>query len=197
MQQSTGKSCLGCLILCAILVACFFFGGGWKFISSLSPSARATSTAEVVQAATNNAIAHTRLLNENGDIPNLHDPGSSYSPYIKGKVVIIDKPEKKLDTSLLEASDPLLATTPAEVGTVIWVNCQSERLNYSYNHISPATWWHCDITVIDKAKATVVGSKHFDGQYPPETIKCRYSICSCCDPPDSDMGKYVQSLPKK
>jgi hypothetical protein len=155
----------------------------------------ATSTAVAQVAATSTAVAQ-QFLSEYLNIPNLNDPGEPYSPYIVGKVILIDRINVKLYT-LNNLPEGLLAATPKEVGTVIWVDC----LRYEqgpYSNGGFATWFSCDVTIIDKAKATIVGRPHFDGQYPPPAIDCsQVVVCGCCSPPDDDMAKYIASLPRK
>jgi len=169
-------------------------------------NASATDTAIDAGFATDIAVGETATVVSGtvdseakySNIPNLSDPGEPYSPYIIGKVTVIStgtiQEDKKTEAFL---SPELLAQTPSELRTVILVSCNYQTVG-TYNNHSPANWAHCDIAIIDKTKARVVGRSHFDGQYPPYDLFCYSEVvfCSCCDPPYKDIAAYINSLPR-
>jgi hypothetical protein len=169
---------------------------GWATTNALSTQQAQIDAQEAQDAALMDAQdkATPQFLKQFSTLANLHNPGPPYSPYISGKVVIINRVEKSLE-DLLELGLPtnLTATTPDEVGTVIWLDCQGQVLSWKYIGGYDAIWYYCDVTIIDKTENTVVGVKHFDGEYPPPVVE---GSMWCCYYPYDDMAKYVGSLPR-
>lgn len=97
-------------------------------------------------------------LSEYTNIPNLKQ--SNQTPYINGKFIIIDKAYNEIDKSI----DPYGGTAekPEELGTIIWLECKEFYVG-NYTKGSRAYEVNCDVTVLDKANASIVDKKNFIG----------------------------------
>src|SRR5207248_1841027 len=98
-------------------------------------------------------------------------------PYIKGKVILINKKENKVDDLFFSLPEELRPSTPEEVGTVVWLEWGERQVGYygskdsSWDQtFSPATMWHCDVTIIDLSiPAILINKKYFVGSAAPST----------------------------
>jgi len=126
------------------------------------------------------------------------------APYIRGKVIIVDKSKGKFDDLFFELPDSLKATDPAEVGTVIWTAHDRECIG-TYHPVGLHGSEHragtgyrrtCTIKIIDRSLGVVVGNKTFYGKDPPPYTSGggdRYG-----DPPSSrKIVRYIAKLPRR
>ncbi len=127
-------------------------------------------------------------------------------PTIKGKIVIIDKHNKRMDdlynNHYGELAD-ILTIENKGVGAIVWIDCK-EQVVGTYTSGSKAYQTTCTLTIIDKSTNTIVGTQEFDGPNDaPQTQTCYPSIGSsgCSDwhggRPDDDIIKYLLSLPRQ
>lgn len=109
--------------------------------------------------------------------------------YLRGKVLALDITRRPLviDDSIYQALSPQQrANTPREVETVLWISCQVQRDNNTYNGF----YITCVITVVDWVKALIVGSSEpFVG-----ATGCAGCLYQRIDPPTAKMIEFVKSL---
>jgi hypothetical protein len=160
------------------------------------------------------------------NIPTLQHGDLSH-PYIKGKIVVMDKngPDpfwqgsgswvpNNFDVEVIDSICDLQGFNqydcPQQVGG-------AEKLLAAYfSEVGTIIWVDCKeevvgsygsgngyqttctVTVIDKAANRLVGEKTFPTTQPPNEIGCNSAPCSGCgSPPASDMAKYIFDLPRK
>ena len=81
----------------------------------------------------------------------------------------------------VDGDEKLLAASPSEVGTIIWIECIEEDIGtYAYQGDGYQTT--CTVTVIDKAASRIVGEKTFPTTQPPNEIGCGAPPCNCLWP---------------
>lgn len=102
----------------------------------------------------------------------------------------------------------LRASTPDEVGTVVWLRWGAEAEGeYMEDQFLrgpkrpergpvPAYRITCEVTVIDKAKSTIVGTKDFRGGRPPKKIPA-YDQAGWGSRPTREIVGYIKSLPRR
>ena len=76
-------------------------------------------------------------------------------PHFRGKGVAVDLVARTLDPLHFELPDALRAETPEEVGTVIFVECETNKVG-DYGFFADAYGHSCDIRVIDRKTREVV-----------------------------------------
>ncbi len=92
---------------------------------------------------------------------------------IQKKMIVIDLREKDIDSAYWDLPDELRATTPDEVGTVVWLEWDKiQRMIYG---TKPGYQHHVKVTVIDLSKKTAVANACFIGTMPPGSISSRDS----------------------
>ena len=104
-------------------------------------------------------------LSEYTSIPGLKE--LSGEAYVIGKVITVNKGENRIDPMYLDLPSDLAASTPEEVGTVIWLEWK-EYVVGTYTDGAKGYRITCQVTVIDKVKAAIVGRKTFRGSDPPK-----------------------------
>lgn len=125
--------------------------------------------------------------------PDLSVDTSSYSPYIIGKIVVVDKVKGKVaDANANSSLNAIRANEPKEVGTIICLYFRTEAVG-SYSDGTPATQEFCDIIVFDKTKGVVVGGTTIDGPEPAKAIS-RATDAYGGDVYEDDIAKYIMSL---
>jgi hypothetical protein len=85
---------------------------------------------------------------------------TSGQPYLKGKVVLVDRNKRELDDLHRGMPDELRAENLGEVGTVVWLEWDHKWVRGSKAPV-------CKVTVIDRARNVVVGENTFEGDPPP------------------------------
>jgi hypothetical protein len=98
---------------------------------------------------------------------------SSMSPYIRGKMVVLDRGKESFEyvvQKLLPAT--LNAATRDEVETVVWIDWRSEAvpgMSVEFNgRKRAAIRWVADLTVIDWKKKRILGGTQVAGSPPPQ-----------------------------
>ena len=170
MATNTGNS--GCIVVVIIIA---LIAGGVYGIRSCSQNAETKPFA-----------SH---LSEYTFFPALKD--SSSSTTIRGKVITIDKTKTEIDDTFFDLPTELKATKPEEVGTVVWVSC-SEYVAGTYVSGSKAYVQTCEVTVIDKSSASIIGKRSLTGSQPPQTKT--YSGDWHGSKPKSEIVDYIKSL---
>jgi len=100
---------------------------------------------------------------------------SALSPYVRGKLVVVNRTDHRFDSEIQELLPPaLLAQTLAEVQTVVWVDWTAEPIPGRVFEISeggkkyrvPGIAWVADTTVIDWSRKQLLGGRRFTGPGP-------------------------------
>lgn len=173
-------------------------------------NAGATQEAQATEAIATATANATALLSLAANL-NAHDPGPPYSPYLVGKLLVINQTTHQIDTEILE--DPhsfslpipyllpadMLATTPDQIGTILLLDCRKVEVGSDIIKGIPFYQRSCTMTIIDRRRALVVDKHDFTGPPPPS-----YSVClSPCsdgisgDYPATAMVQYLKGLPRK
>lgn len=149
------------------------------------------------------------------------------NPYIVGKVIIVDMyegdkdspgaPPRKVNTVFFSACgmkwtkqfncheffflpDDLRATTPEEVGTIIWLSWGSRQVGHygEVEYHKPACRIKCRMTIIDKKRNSIIGEKEFLGGPPPKTTSASFDLQGDYgNKPTPAITSYIESLPRK
>jgi hypothetical protein len=91
-----------------------------------------------------------------------------------GKMVVIDSGTQEVDWLWFDLPDQMRAANPSQVVTVVLIQWTKTHFG-DYDNGAKAYQHSCDVTVIDQATRTVIGTKHFVGSEPPETIQSSQS----------------------
>jgi hypothetical protein len=127
------------------------------------------------------------------------------SPYIRGKVVPVAHSEHRISCSIdrelfAELPYELRATTPEEVGTIVWIDNRLEffkNVQFQYGITQAAYTPHCTITIIDRARSVKLDSRTFRG-IDPDTAsdgKDFYEVNGLR--PYAAMRDYLVGLPRQ
>lgn len=119
---------------------------------------------------------------------------SLQAPYIIGKVITIDKPKRKIDYIYFDLPEELRATNPEGVGTVVWLEWGKHVVGM-YEGGADAYVRTCDVTIIDKSNAAIVGKQHFVGSDPPRTKS--HTGPGYGSKPTQSIVEYIKMLPQK
>jgi len=114
--------------------------------------------------------------------------------YISGKVITIDTNENKIDQIYFDLPEELMAKSPEEVSTIIWLNW-GEVLVGRYTDGAGGYRIICEVTIIDKAKSAIVDKEIFSGPDPlsvKEGSGDRYG-----SKPTSEVIDYISTLPRR
>jgi hypothetical protein len=100
---------------------------------------------------------------------------SALSPYVRGKLVVINRADHHFSSDIQELLPPaLVAQTLAEVQTVVWIDWTPEQIpgldfelsdkgkTYRVHGIS----WIADVTVIDWGRKLLLGGRRIAGPAP-------------------------------
>ena len=110
------------------------------------------------------------------------------SPYLKGKVVLVDRNKRELDGLHRAIPAAMRAENINEIGTVVW-------LEWDYKWVRGGRAPVCKVSVIDRARNVVVGEETFEGQPPPPPSP--YNSCPSEYRPNAEITGYIQDLPRK
>jgi len=137
-------------------------------------------------------------INEYKNIPGLQQADLS-SPYLTGKLIVVDISKDatdSIDSLYYQLPANLKATKAEQVKTVIWNNCVNDAVA-TYSNGESDFQTTCTLSIIDQAKAAMVGQKEFIG---PEPTGCSHysSGTSNCygGKPTKDELAYLLSLPQ-
>jgi hypothetical protein len=117
-------------------------------------------------------------------------------PYLKGKIIAIDKNRNIIDKLYYDLSEELRANTPEEVGTIVWLQCDENVVGYygsTQTEGSEATYWTCDVTIIDKSIPAILEKRNFAGAPPPS----KSAGSGTGGKPTKEIIDYLVSLPRK
>ncbi len=95
--------------------------------------------------------------------------------YIKGKIIIIDKGNKYIDSLIFQVNKKLFPESPEEVGTVIWLDWGRKKYGF-YRDGAKGYMITCKMTVIDLNKNLLVDKRSFFGSAPPSSKKGREDV---------------------
>lgn len=134
-------------------------------------------------------------------IPNLRSSISGQG-YIKGKVVVLDRKNRMIDLINDSLPSELRASTPDEVGTVVWLDWEEEfRFHYDYGGgiYGNAYRYNCKATIIDRSIPAKVGARSFIGSEPPRqhVISTYYGESHYGSKPFDEILNYLESLPRR
>ena len=159
---------------------------------------------QIQQSKLDSLKAH---LNDYTSFPQLIE---ARGPYLKGKVVTIDRAKNDFDRLMLELPDDLCAKTPEEVGTVVWLSWGAKESGVRKVHIRTRTTvsqFHvptCSLTIIDTSIPAIVGREHLVGGGSIEHRKSqlvepgRDVYDNYIGPKNTDgVVNYLKSLPRK
>lgn len=125
----------------------------------------------------------------------LATPGQTQQgAYIRGKVVTVDTFNKKIDPLYFDLPADLRASTPAEVGTIVWMHRQASQVGY-YTKGGGAHQWRCDLKVIDRTTSTLLAEKTFWGSDPPRSKTDSGDAYGSF--PSGEIIGYLSGLPRK
>lgn len=116
------------------------------------------------------------------------------TPYIKGKLVVVNQSEVKVDDPYFDLPEDIKALKPEEVGTIVWVSYEPVVVG-RYTGGSAGYRYTGKVTVIDKTAGAIVGRTSFKGGEPPSTK--RGSGDAYGSKPTEEIKNYLLSLPRK
>lgn len=125
------------------------------------------------------------------NIPSLS--GSTYNPYIIGKVIAINMQDGELDDVYYKLPNILKAKSHEEIGMVVWLEW-GEKLIGTYTDGWKGYAHTCNITIIDFSNNTVVDEKYFEGADPPDSKDIGGDVWGSM--PTKDIVKYIEALPQ-
>jgi hypothetical protein len=133
-------------------------------------------------------------LNEYTSIAGLKEASPQEGQYIRGKVVSVDLTENKIDPLFLDLPPELIAKTPEEVETIIWLKWKDVAVGH---YTDGATGYRidCELTIIDKVELKIVDVKTYYGSDPPSAKSGsgdRYG-----SKPTYDIVNYLKALPRR
>jgi len=130
---------------------------------------------------------------------------SKLAPYIRGKIIIVDKDRTDIDRAHKWLPNDLRAASADEVKTVVLLEREREQL-YAYgtrdvlNHYGwmPTAKGYirtCKLTIIDKTIPAIVYVQTFKGSKPPDwTTRSKDKYGS---DPTKDVVKFLKEFPRK
>jgi len=90
--------------------------------------------------------------------------------YISGKVVVVDRTGRLIDSAFLELPDELRASRPEEVGTVVWLDW-GKQYRWRYSNGAAAYTHAVRVSVIDLIDKKLIDSRFLYGSLPPENVR--------------------------
>jgi hypothetical protein len=112
----------------------------------------------------------------------------SGGPYLKGKVVLVDRNKRELDGLHRAMPEAMRAEGLNEIGTVIW-------LEWDHKWVRGGRAPVCKVTVIDRARNVIVGENTFEGEPPPmPNLIDRFPTEVR---PNAEITGWIKSLPRR
>jgi hypothetical protein len=127
-------------------------------------------------------------------IPNQQAISPFTESYLTGKVITVDINKNEIDQIYFDLPEDLVAKTPEEVGTIIWLNW-GEVLVGRYTDGAGGYRIICEVTIIDKANSEIIDKETLSGSDPisvKEGSGNRYG-----SKPTSEVIDYISTLPRK
>lgn len=123
-------------------------------------------------------------------IPGLRGAGGR----VNGKMVVLDKKEKRIDSVNSQLPTNLRATTLDELGTVVWLEW-AEHQTGTYTTGGAAYYYTCQVTVIDRSIPARIATRSFrGGPAPTTTTSSYYGQNHYGSRPDDEIVQYLKSL---
>lgn len=114
--------------------------------------------------------------------------------YVTGRLLPVNWARREVDHLYFDIPPTLRSQTPTDVGTYAWLQYGQKQVG-KYNNGDPAYVQTAKITVIDKAKNTIVARAEVQGGPPPET-KTSGGSGTGSHPGPQVLG-YLMSLPTR
>ncbi len=114
--------------------------------------------------------------------------------HLKGKIVVIDKKEKKVDDMYFDLPEGLCAAKHEEVGTIVWLE-RGERMIGKYTDGAGGYVKTCQVTIVDKSRNAIIEEREFAGSDPPGSK--RGSAAAYGSDPDGLVKDFLIGLPRK
>jgi hypothetical protein len=111
------------------------------------------------------------------------------------KMVVVDVQDRDVDGLHFDLPGDLRAAGPAEVTTVVWLRWSKNTVG-TYSTGGQAHQWSCDVTVIDLATRTTLGSQRFMGSAPPRSFYGRRGESRSGDKPTEQVLSYLRNFPR-
>jgi hypothetical protein len=111
------------------------------------------------------------------------------------RMVVVDPNEKDLDDLHFDLPEDLRAAKPEDVTTVVWLRWDKATVG-TYTSGGSAYRWSCNVTVIDLATRTTIGSQMFEGSPPPTTVRGKPGESHSGDKPTDAVLGYLKSFPR-
>jgi hypothetical protein len=115
--------------------------------------------------------------------------------YVKGKVIPVNLKSKDVDWLYYDLPDDLRPASPAEVGTVAWLDWGEVKVGEYGKGGGGAFVQTCKVTVIDKARRAIVGETVVRGSDPPKSS--RRGASASGSKPTAEVVQYLRGLPRK
>jgi hypothetical protein len=130
---------------------------------------------------------------------------STMSPYIRGKVAVLNRKGKSLERGVQELlPSERNAATRDEVETVVWIDWSTVRATGIYYKFKEknlyAVCWVADLTVIDWKKKLILGGPRISGpppseQFKPETVENVNEAEGVPGPrPYAEIARYLEEV---
>lgn len=122
------------------------------------------------------------------------------SPYVNGRMVLIDRATRGIDTLMLDLPDDLRASSPHQVGTVVWLDWDARQegvyvSSRTGKRCGGAFRRSCDVAVIDcRNGPKLVGRKRVLGPEPPHKTDSESDVYG--KHPRREIVESLASLPR-
>ena len=124
-----------------------------------------------------------------------HDgPSAGVKPHFRGKGVAVDLGDRTLDPLHFKLPDALRAETPQEVGMVILVECETEKVD-DEDFFANAYDHECDIRIIDKKTREIVYAGGASASAPDECFYFPFWDC-IAERPHTWLLDEIEKLPR-
>jgi hypothetical protein len=123
-----------------------------------------------------------------------HQEKSTDSGHISGKVITVDKVNRKFDDLYFSLPHNLRASTPDEVGTIVLIEC-TESIAGTYEDGKNGHSTNCAVRIIDKSKKVVFPESEFYGEEPPKTKSIHGDWYGAR--PLKEIVKFITALPRQ
>jgi hypothetical protein len=135
-------------------------------------------------------------------LPFTPPPKRAASPYVAGKVLIIDKTTESMAGIQLHLPEYLMPSSLSDVRTIVWLGCHKEVFGVYYSvsfgtrkDTGTAYRWRCDATVIDTIGPVITATNSFQGSEPPKQSHEITDGDHEGTRPDYELLAFVKSLP--
>jgi hypothetical protein len=122
--------------------------------------------------------------------------GTSGPEYIKGKVVVIDRDKRMIDTLHMYLPPEIQANRPEEVGTIVWLDSHVSKVGdyiTGSNEVVGGGYTQVTyVTVVDREAHSVIHRDSFAGHMPPKKLEHRGDASG--DNPSGNVQYYIESL---